>query len=84
VKTTFLSTHPKIRHWLHFLCGAVAGFAIVEDPHSGWAIILGFHGYEAWEDFGYLHDSSFKDIWEFWVAFTPVVVTMIALRLGGI
>lgn len=75
--------HLKIRHWLHFVCGAASAFCFVPDPQLGWATLLGFHAYEAWQDY-YFHDGGFRDIWEFWVVFIPCAVVISILKLKGV
>ena len=72
---------PAVRHPIHFICGAAAAYCMPTNPHFGWSIIAGFHAYEAWQDFGYMHDGSFKDIWEFWVVYIPVSVVLCSLML---
>ena len=70
---------PAVRHPIHFVCGAAAAYCMSMDPHAGWSIIAGFHAYEAWQDFKYTHDSSFKDIWEFWVVYIPAIVLLCSI-----
>lgn len=79
-----LHNHPEVSKALHSLCGAASAFCFIEDPQLGWATLLGFHVYEAWEDFGYLHDSGFKDIWHFWVVFIPLAVVLCILKQTGV
>jgi len=75
--------NPKVRHWVHYLCGAAGAYCMPINPHYGWSIILGFHGYEAWQDY-YFHDGGFKDIWEFWVVFIPLAVLICILKQTGV
>lgn len=75
-KTTISRQHPKVRHWLHFLCGGAGAVVMALCPSAGWSIIAVFFGYEAWEDFGYLHDGGFKDIWEFAIVYIPLLVVI--------
>lgn len=79
-----LHKHPEVSKALHFVCGAASAFCFIKDPQLGWATLLGFHAYELWEDFGYLHDNGYKDIWQFWVVFIPCAVVICILKLGGI
>ena len=80
MKQEILLRKPYIRHPIHFVCGAVCAYVMAGNPHLGWGIFLGFLGYEAWQDFGYLHDGGFKDLWEFLLLF---ILVALVIRISG-